>query len=203
MLILNIRPHIRGLFVSRHQGLQLCNFGYMKRLIIILSLGLPMMLMGQKSSDINKSDDKALWEGFKRRIEIAVEQGLITPEQARERYAGFRKRMEQRNDQNLGSGRMNLNRREQNTELVAHFKKLGISDLNRIKNGLLENGITDGQLDAVLGGMVRLIHGANAEKEDFEMNPRIQAYFQDRIGLNQEQILYVMDASVRIAQRVQ
>ena len=175
----------------------------MKRLIIILSLSLPMMLMGQKSSDIRNSDDKALWEGFQRRIEIAVEQGLITPEQARERHAGFRKRMGHRNDENLGSGRMNLNKREQNTELAAHFKKLGISDLNRIKNGLLENGITDGQLDAVLGGMVRLIHGAKSEKEDFEMNPRIQAYFQDRIGLNQEQILYVMDASVRIAQRVQ
>ena len=174
----------------------------MKRLIIILSLGLPMMLMGQKSSDISNSDDKALWEGFQRRIEIAVEQGLITPEQARERYAGFRKRMEHRNGENLGSGRMNLNKREQNTELAAHFKKLGISDLNRIKNGLLENGITDGQLDAVLGGMVRLIHGAKADGEDFEMKPRIQVYFQDRIGLNQEQVLYVMDVSVRIAQRV-
>ena len=174
----------------------------MKRLIIILSLGLPMMLMGQKSSDISNSDDKALWEGFQRRIEIAVEQGLITPEQARERYAGFRKRMENRNDKNLGSGRMNLNRREENTELAAHFKKLGISDLNRIKNGLLDNGITDSQLDAVLGGMVRLIHGSKADGKDFEMNPRIQAYFQDSIGLNQEQVLYVMDVSVRIAQRV-
>ena len=68
----------------------------MKRLIIILSLGLPMMLMGQKSSDINNSDDKVLWEGFQRRIEIAVEQGLITREQADERYAGFRRRMAQR-----------------------------------------------------------------------------------------------------------
>ena len=174
----------------------------MKRLIIILSLGLPIILMGQKSSDISNSDDKALWEGFQRRIEIAVEQGLITPEQARERYAGFRKRMEHRNGENLGSGRMNLNRREQNTELAAHFKKLGISDLNRIKNGLLDNGITDSQLDAVLGGMVRLIHGFNADVEDFEMNPRLQVYFQDRIGLNQEQVLYVMDASVKIAQRV-
>ena len=174
----------------------------MKRLIIILSLGLPMMLMGQKSSDISNSDDKALWEGFQRRIEIAVEQGLITPEQARERYAGFRKRMEHRNDENLGSGRMNLNRSEQNTELAAHFKKLGISDLNRIKNGLLDNGITDSQLDAVLGGMVRLIHGSKADGKDFEMNPRLQVYFQDRIGLNQEQVLYVMDVSVRIAQRV-
>jgi len=174
----------------------------MKRLIIILSLGLPMMLMGQKSSDISNSDDKALWEGFQRRIEIAVEKGLITPEQARERYAGFRKRMEHRNDENLGSGRMNLNKREQNTELAAHFKKLGISDLNRIKFGLLDNGITDSQLDAVLGGMVRLIHGSKADGKDFEMNPRLQVYFQDRIGLNQEQVLYVMDVSVRIAQRV-
>jgi hypothetical protein len=174
----------------------------MKRLIIILSLGLPMMLMGQKSSDISNSDDKALWEGFQRRIEIAVEQGLITPEQARERYAGFRKRMGHRNDKNLGRGRMNLNRREQNTELAGHFKKLGISDLNRIKNGLLDNGITDSQLDGVLGGMVRLIHGAKADGENFEMNPRIQTYLQDRIGLNQEQVLYVMDVSVRIAQRV-
>ena len=174
----------------------------MKRLIIILSLGLPMMLMGQKSSDISNSDDKALWEGFQRRIEIAVEQGLITPEQARERYAGFRKRMEHRNDENLGSGRMNLNKREQNTELAARFKKLGISDLNRIKSGLLNHGITYSQLDAVLGGMVRLIHGSKADGKDFEMNPRLQVYFQDRIGLNQEQVLYVMDVSVRIAQRV-
>ena len=174
----------------------------MKRLIIILSLGLPMMLMGQKSSDISNSDDKALREGFQRRIEIAVEKGLITPEQAKERYAGFRKRMEHRNDENLGSGRMNLNRSEQNTELAAHFKKLGISDLNRIKNGLLDNGITDSQLDAVLGGMVRLIHGSKADGKDFEMNPRIQAYFLDSIGLNQEQVRYVMDVSVRITQRV-
>ena len=174
----------------------------MKRLIIILSLGLPMMLMGQKSSDISNSDDKALWEGFQRRIEIAVEQGLITPEQARERYAGFRKRMGHRNDENHGSGRMNLNRSEQNTELAAHFKKLGISDLNRIKFGLLDNGITDSQLDAVLGGMVRLIHGSKADGKDFEMNTELQVYFQDTIGLNQEQVLYVMDVSVRIAQRV-
>ena len=117
--------------------------------MIILSLGLPIMLMGQKSSDISNSDDKALWEGFQRRIEIAVEKGLITPEQAKERYAGFRKRMEHRNDENLGSGRMNLNRSEQNTELAARYKKLGISDLYRIKIGLLKNGITDSQLDDV------------------------------------------------------
>ena len=105
--------------------------------MIILSLGLPMMLMGQKSSDISNSDDKALWEGFQRRIEIAVEQGLITPEEARERYAGFRKRM-------------NINKLEQNTELEKHYNRLGVNNLDRIKKGLLNNGITDNQLDAVL-----------------------------------------------------
>jgi hypothetical protein len=66
----------------------------------------------------------------------------------------------------------------------------------------LDNGITDSQLDAVLRGMIRLIHGAKADGNNFEMNPRIQTYFQDRIGLNQEQVQYVMDLSVRIAQRV-
>ena len=152
-----------------------------------------------ENNDKSSVEDKALWEGFQRRIEIAVERGEITREQADEHYVEFRRRMGQRNDDR---GRMNLNRREQNTELAAHFKKLGISDLNRIKNGLLDNGITDSQLDAVLGGMVRLIHGSKADGKDFEMNPRLQVYFQDRIGLNQEQVLYVMDVSVRIAQRV-
>ena len=174
----------------------------MKRLIIILSLGLPMMLMGQKSSDISNSDGKALREGFQRRIEIAVEQGLITPEEARERYAGFRKKMEHRNDENLGVGRMNINKLEQNTELEKHYNRLGVNNLDRIKKGLLNNGITDNQLDAVLRGMIRLIQGAKADGNNFEMNPRMQIYFQDRIGLNQEQVQHVMDSSVRIAQRV-
>ena len=43
---------------------------------------------------------------------------------------------------------------------------------------------------------------AKADGENFEMNPRLQVYFQDRIGLNQEQVQHVMDSSVRIAQRV-
>ena len=43
---------------------------------------------------------------------------------------------------------------------------------------------------------------AKSDGEDFEINPKIQVYLQDRIGLNQEQVLYVMDVSVRIAQRV-
>ena len=57
-----------------------------------------MELRDIKGEDNDKPsvEDKALWEGFQRRIEIAVEQGLITREQADERYAGFRRRMAQR-----------------------------------------------------------------------------------------------------------
>ena len=66
----------------------------------------------------------------------------------------------------------------------------------------MNNGITDNQLDAVLRGMIRLIQGAKADGNNFEMNPRMQIYFQDRIGLNQEQVQHVMDSSVRIAKRV-
>ena len=152
----------------------------MKNIIPILLLYLPLTLLAQNSSE------KA---GVRERIETAVEQGLIPREQADERYAEFRKRM-------------NLNKREQNTELEKHYNKLGVNNLDRIKKGLLNNGITDNQLDAVLRGMIRLIHGVKADGNNFEMNPRMQIYFQDRIGLNQEQVQHVMDSSVRIAQRV-
>ena len=152
----------------------------MKNIIPILLLYLPLTLLAQNSSE------KA---GVRERIETAVEQGLITREQADERYSEFRKRM-------------NLNKREQNTELEKHYNRLGVNNLDRIKKGLLNNGITDNQLDAVLRGMIRLIHGVKADGNNFEMNPRMQIYFQDRIGLNQEQVQHVMDSSVRIAQRV-
>ena len=152
----------------------------MKNIIPILLLYLPLTLLAQNSSE------KA---GVRERIETAVEQGLITREQADERYSEFRKRM-------------NLNKREQNTELEKHYNKLGVNNLDRIKKGLLNNGITDNQLDAVLRGMIRLIHGAKADGNNFEMNPRMQIYFQDRIGLNQEQVEHVINTSVRIAKRV-
>ena len=140
---------------------------------------MPFTLLAQNSSE----------KDIQERIETAVEQGLITREQADERYAGFKKRMDS-------------NKRGQNTELEKHYNRLGVNNLDRIKKSLLNNGITYNQLDPVLRGMIRLIQGAKVDEKNFEMNPRIQTYFQDRIGLNQEQIQYVMDTSVRIAQRV-
>ena len=152
----------------------------MQNIIPTLLLYLPLTLLAQNSLE------KA---GIRERIEAAVERGEITREQADIRYAEFRKRM-------------NSNQREQNTEIEKHYNKLGVNNLGRIKRNLLSNGITDNQLEPVLRGMIRLIHGAKADGNNFEMNPRMQIYFQDRIGLNQEQVQHVMDSSVRIAQRV-
>ena len=89
-----------------------------------------------------------------------------------------------------------------NTKLEEHYNELGVKNLERIKKGLLNNGISERQLDPVLRGMIRLIKGAKVDGNNFEMNPRMKIYFERRIGLNQEQIQNVMDISVRIAKRV-
>ena len=157
----------------------------MKNMILILLLYLPLVLGAQNLLEKSRVEDRAIWVGFRERIEGADERGEITREQADERYAGFRRRMAMRG-----------------TDIVGHYEKLGVSDLNRIKNGLMKNGISDNQIDAVLGGMLRVIHAAKAEGDNFEMNPRVQSYFQDRIGLTQDQTQYVKDVSIRIAIRL-
>ena len=157
----------------------------MKNIISILLLYLPLVIVAQNSLEKSRVEDRAKWVGVRERIEGAVERGEITREQADERYAGFRRRMAMRG-----------------SDIVGHYEKLGISDLNSIKNGLMKNGISDNQIDAVLGGMLRVIHAAKSEGDNFEMNPRIQSYFQDRIGLTQDQTQYVKDISIRIANRL-
>ena len=89
-----------------------------------------------------------------------------------------------------------------NTKLDEHYEDLGINNLDRIKKGLLNNGISETQLDRVLRGMIRLIKIAKVDGQSSEMNPRMKIYFERRVGLNQEQIQNVMDISVRIAKRV-
>ena len=89
-----------------------------------------------------------------------------------------------------------------NTKLEEHYNELGVKNLERIKKGLLNNGISEGQIDPVLRGMIRLIKSAKVDGKNFEMNPRMEIYFERRIGLNQTQIQNVMDISVRIAKRV-
>ena len=158
----------------------------MKYIIAILLFYSHTTLFSQNSSQKG---------GVRDRIEAAVDQGLITREQADERYAKYRERLSQPND-------VTPNRSEQKTELLTHYKRLGVNNLSRIKKSLSNNGIPDNQLDDVLRGMIRLIHVAKTDENNYEMNPRMKNYFEDRIGLDPKQVQYVMDLSVRIAKRV-
>ena len=87
------------------------------------------------------------------------------------------------------------------TKLEQHYNQLGVKDLKRIKQGLLNKGILESQIDPVLRGMIRLIRVVKNEGYDFEMDPRMKIYFQKRVGLNQEQLEYVRSMSIRISQR--
>ena len=89
-----------------------------------------------------------------------------------------------------------------NTKLEEHYNELGVKNLERIKIGLLNNGILKHQIDPVLRGMIRVIKGAQVEEDKLEINPRMKVYFERRIGLNQEQIDYVESISIRIAKRI-
>jgi len=68
----------------------------MKNIIPIFFLYLPLVLLAQNSSEKVRVEDRDKLAGVRERIEIAVERGEITREQADERYAGFRRRMAQR-----------------------------------------------------------------------------------------------------------
>ena len=160
----------------------------MKHISKIILLSIPLSLTAQ-SSIVGKShvEDRARWEGVRERIEIAVERGELTREEADERYARYRAKL-------AGT------RTERRDPIMEnHYEKLGISDLGLIKNGLLDQGIPASQLDAVLGGMLRLVHAAKIDGENFKMNPRIEIYFKDRLGLTDLQTEYVMGYSRRIA----
>ena len=158
----------------------------MKNAIIISILFLPIILSSQSSSETQDIRD---------RIETAVDQGLITREQAEERFARYRERLGQRNNLIVGKS-------EPKTDILTNYKKLGVNNLSRIKKSLSNNGIPDNQLDGVLRGMLRLIHVAKSDENNYEMNPRMRNYFEDRIGLDPKQVQYVMDLSIRIAKRV-
>ena len=45
--------------------------------------------------------------------------------------------------------------------------------------------------------MLRLVHAARTDGENFKMNPRIEAYFKDRLGLANPQIEYLMGLAKR------
>ncbi len=85
--------------------------------------------------------------------------------------------------------------------LVEHYNELGVKNLNKIKQGLLNRGILESQINPVLRGMTRVIKVVKIEGYDFEMDPKMKIYFLKKVGINESQLEYVKSISVRIAHR--
>ena len=147
----------------------------MKLIIMICTLTLLLNAQQSTSMPMDKLDDQKKWEVLRQRIETAVDKGDISREEADKRYASFRARA--------------TGQRVERKDLVmeSHFKRLGIQDLDKLKNRLLDHGIPAEQLGAVLGGMLRLVHAVKLDRDNYKMNPRIEAYFKDRLGLTNSQ----------------
>ncbi len=160
----------------------------MKQIVRIIFIILPFFLNAQRNGvDRNHINDRLRFQAVKEKMEKAVENGNITREQADERYKQYRAK------QTLSSTV------KQDRVLADHYKKLGINNLEKTKNKLLDQGIPSSQIDAVLGGLLRLVHAAKMDKENFEMNPRIEAYFKDRLELTDSQVGYIMRYARRLA----
>ena len=160
----------------------------MKDIIKIIILTFPLLLNAQKSSSVTgQSSDMKEWTKLREKIEKAVERGDITREDADKTYSRYRSRA------------IGLKQVRRDPVIENHFKDLGVDDLNKLKNEMLDQGIPGDRLDAVLGGMLRLVHAARTDGENFKMNPRIDAYFKDRLGLANPQIEYLMGLAKKIA----
>ena len=116
----------------------------MKYIIKIIILTFPLLLIAQESSSVRgQSSDMTEWTKLREKIEKAVERGDITREDADKTYSRYRSRAR------------GLKQVRRDPVIENHFKDLGVDDLNKLKNEMLDQGIPGDRLDAVIGGMLR------------------------------------------------
>lgn len=123
------------------------------------------------------------WDEFMIRTEEEVSKGSISRSDANNLYSGYRNKY----------GRRDYRQESHDEVLQIHFEKLGVKNLGYIKNNLFDIGISPNKMDAVLGGLLRIAHSAKKEGINFNINPKMKSYFQDRLALNKVQINYLHD----------
>ena len=133
----------------------------------------PLMLNAQDSllSQNDKLSKREKWKILRQKTERDVDKGEISREDADKKYSRFRSHL-------LGK-----KAERKDPVLENHFKKFGIDDIDQLKNHLLDKHIPIDKLDAVLGGMLRLVHYFKSEGNNQKINPRLEAYFKGRLGL--------------------
>ena len=133
----------------------------------------PLMLNAQDSllSQNDELSKREKWKILRQKTERDVDKGEISRKDADKKYSRFRSHM-------LGK-----KAERKDPVLENHFKKFGIDDIDQLKNHLLDKHIPIDKLDAVLGGMLRLVHYFKSEGNNQKINPRLEAYFKGRLGL--------------------
>ena len=149
----------------------------------------PLMLNAQDPllSQNDKLSKREKWKILRQKTEIEVDKGEISREDADKKYSRFRSHL-------LGK-----KAERKDPVLENHFKKFGIDDIDQLKNHLLDKHIPIDKLDAVLGGMLRLIHYFKSEGNNQKINPRLEAYFKGRLGLTSYHTTQVYKTARNIA----
>ena len=149
----------------------------------------PLMLNAQDPllSQNDKLSKREKWKILRQKTERDVDKGEISREDADKKYSRFRSHL--------------LGRKAERKDPVLenHFKKFGIDDIDQLKNHLLDKHIPIDKLDAVLGGMLRLIHYFKSDENNQKINPRLEAYFKGRLGLTSYQTTQVYKTARNIA----
>ena len=149
----------------------------------------PLMLNAQDSllSQNDKLSKREKWKILRQKTERDVDRGEISRGDADKKYSRFRSHL-------LGK-----KAERKDPVLENHFKKFGIDDIDQLKNHLLDKHIPIDKLDAVLGGMLRLVHYFKSEGNNQKINPRLEAYFKGRLGLTKYHTTQVYKTAKNIA----
>ena len=162
----------------------------MKKICLIVFLVSSLFISAQElileTQVLEIQDD---WDEFMIRTEAEVSKGSISRSDANNLYSGYRNKY----------GRRDYRQEIHDEVLQSHFKKLGVKNLGYIKNNLFDIGISPNKMDAVLGGLLRIAHSAKKEGINFNINPKMKSYFQDRLALNKSQINYLHDLAKNLS----
>ena len=114
------------------------------------------------------------------RVENSVRNGEMTRREADSRYVFYLQKKE--------------------SVIKKNFQEVGVYDLDRIRNEMLIMDFPVEKIEPSLGGMLRVIHAMKKGKNKYEISPRLQSYYQERLELRSYQIDYIVKKSKNIAQ---
>lgn len=154
--------------------------------IIVVALFLPLNDYQNEYISNKDLDYQNNWDILRERTEVLIKKGEITEKQAQQKYSKFRVML-------LGK-----QAGKDDHVLEMHFNKLGLDNVNQLKNELMDHRISVYQLNAVLGGILRLGNFLKLGGKNEKMPKRLRVYFKDRLGLTNSELKYIMKTTKKI-----